>query len=95
VLHELATNAAKHGALSKPGGTVELNWRLSGNGSRDLEVVWKERGGPAVKKPAKAGLGSALIGEAIPNAKVMRDFQPSGFTCTIRVLMPEPGRDGP
>jgi len=95
VLHELATNASKHGALSKAGGTVELRWRRGGNAHRDLEVIWRERGGPPVKKPGKPGLGSSLIGEGIPNATVKREFNPDGLVCTIRVPMPEPAQDGP
>jgi two-component sensor histidine kinase len=58
VFHELATNAAKHGALSHDDGTVRVRWTLD----NDVVVVdWQERGGPAVAQPAKKGFGSTLV----------------------------------
>lgn len=58
-LHELATNAAKHGALSCPGGQVRLGWQLGGG---MLHLVWDEQGGPAVAAaPATRGFGSSLL----------------------------------
>ena len=95
VLHELATNASKHGALSNSRGTVALRWRLDGSHQRDLEVVWRERGGPAVKKPGKPGLGSSLINDAIPTASVSREFSSDGLVCTIKVSIPEPAHHVP
>ncbi|WP_066723130.1 response regulator [Sphingomonas pituitosa] len=72
VLHELATNAHKYGALSVPEGRVALHW-----GVRDgmLEVDWQERGGPVVAPPTRRGFGTALIerslkaegGSAVPS----------------------------
>ena len=58
VLHELVTNACKYGALSEPGGTVRLEWRVRDN---LLELDWEERGGPPVAAPSRTGFGSALI----------------------------------
>ena len=78
VLHELATNATKHGALSLPEGQVRLSWEtrdLEG-GVRVLELTWVERGGPPVNKSRKAGVGSRLIDHAVANARVTRDFRP-------------------
>jgi two-component sensor histidine kinase len=58
VLHELATNAAKHGALSVGSGELEVSWRL---GADDLLLTWAERGGPPVSAPpARLGFGSRL-----------------------------------
>src|SRR5262249_20892175 len=71
VLHELATNAAKHGAFSNATGTVSLSWILnSRDGSRLLAVTWQESGGPPVAERHPQGFGTSLIERAIPNAKV-------------------------
>jgi PAS domain S-box-containing protein len=61
-LHELATNAAKHGALSVPGGRIAVGWRVRANGEkRLLHMWWRERGGPPVAKPDAAGFGLSLL----------------------------------
>jgi two-component system CheB/CheR fusion protein len=93
VLHELATNAAKYGALSRRKGTVSLSWTVKSRGDeRAVTVVWKEQGGPAVKAPKASGLGSTLIERVIPNATVKREFAADGFVCTIAfVLKPDSG----
>jgi two-component system, chemotaxis family, CheB/CheR fusion protein len=55
-----------------------------------VAVVWKEKGGPAVKPPKGTGLGSTLIDRVIPNATVKREFAADGLVCTIEfVLTPE------
>ncbi len=59
VLHELATNAVKHGALSASGGTLSVNWR-EGEGDT-LEMDWTERGGPPALEPTRKGFGSRLL----------------------------------
>jgi two-component system, chemotaxis family, CheB/CheR fusion protein len=90
VLHELATNAAKHGALSSPAGKVSATWALNkGNNLRGLKFAWKEEDGPAVREPDAQGFGSTLIDTAIPGAQVKREFRPQGFVCTIQVPLPE------
>jgi NO-binding membrane sensor protein with MHYT domain/two-component sensor histidine kinase len=58
VLHELATNAAKYGALSTPDGCVQVAWTLQGE---NLTIDWRERGGPRVTAPEQTGFGSRLI----------------------------------
>ena len=61
-LHELATNAAKHGALSVPGGSIELGWRVrTKGGASELAMTWRERGGPPVTAPAERGFGLTLL----------------------------------
>jgi two-component system CheB/CheR fusion protein len=61
-LHELATNAAKYGALSTPEGRVSLTWSLEGEGAgRRLKLTWRESGGPEVGQPGPPGFGSRLI----------------------------------
>ncbi|MFN3667860.1 MAG: sensor histidine kinase [Brevundimonas sp.] len=61
--HELATNAAKYGALSGPGGQIRLDWNLahSGAGERFMTLLWQEAGGPPVTPPARTGFGTKLI----------------------------------
>ena len=61
-LHELATNAAKYGALSNGTGQVHVLWELLGNGSdRKVRLSWRETGGPPVTAPQRKGFGSVLI----------------------------------
>src|SRR5919206_2539326 len=65
VLHELATNAVKHGALSAPGGRVRVGWAVEGAGTvRRVRLRWEERGGPPVAPPAARGFGTLLIERA-------------------------------
>jgi PAS domain S-box-containing protein len=61
VLHELATNARKYGALSNPNGRLAIKWELQTNGGRKLILDWKESGGPTVTAPKERGFGSTLI----------------------------------
>jgi len=90
VLHELATNAAKHGALSNSAGNVTADWMTAGrNNDRSLKLNWRGAGGPAVRKSGAQGFGSTLIDTAIPGAQVKREFFPDGFACTIEVPLPE------
>lgn len=65
MLHELGTNSIKYGALSRPSGTVAIDWVLAGD---MLELRWSERGGPAVKAPVRRGFGSALIEQSATSA---------------------------
>ena len=84
-LHELATNAAKHGSLSTPEGRVDLSWTYA-RGPRDkLRLEWRESGGPPVTRPTSTGFGSTLIERGMPGAKVERRFDPRGLTCTIEL----------
>jgi two-component sensor histidine kinase len=66
VLHELATNAIKYGALSNANGQVLVKWSVEGEGDcARFKFQWKERGGPPVSAPAKKGFGTALLTMAI------------------------------
>src|SRR6185369_14625176 len=88
VLHELATNAAKYGALAQQSGTVSVRWDVSkNNGQRDLRVVWHEAGGTSPSKSPPPGLGSDLIDHAIPGARVQRELHPDGLVCTIQLTL--------
>jgi two-component system, chemotaxis family, CheB/CheR fusion protein len=62
ILHELATNAAKYGALSTPNGTLDVNWQQEDDGGGpQIRLRWIEAGGPPVKAPSRRGFGSELI----------------------------------
>ena len=64
VLHELSTNAAKYGALSRPGGCLAVSWGVDAAGACNIE--WTESGGPPVTPPSRRGFGSVLIDRSIP-----------------------------
>ena len=88
-LHELATNAAKYGALSRPEGQVALNWAIEDGGFR---LTWRERGGPAVSPPTRTGFGTRLIQRGLANelrAQVSLDYAPEGLTCTLTAPLTE------
>ncbi len=91
VLHELATNAAKHGSLSTPKGKISLSWaNQRRNDQRGLKFTWRELDGPSVKPPSRAGFGSSLIEKGIPEAVVKREYLPTGLVCTIEIAMTDP-----
>jgi PAS domain S-box-containing protein len=86
VLHELATNAAKHGALSIPHGIVDLSSERIADGERDrLRLVWRESGGPAVEKPAKEGFGLTALRAAAYEADAVVEilFAADGLSYTL------------
>jgi two-component system CheB/CheR fusion protein len=86
LLHELATNAAKYGALSKANGEVSISWEvIQGDRGRKLKLVWKESGGPKVMPPLKIGFGSYLIEHGVQDAEIKRDYRPSGLVCTLEM----------
>jgi two-component sensor histidine kinase len=92
VLHELATNALKHGALSVPEGRVELSGRLvpRAEGGRVLELVWREQDGPSVEPPTRHGFGTTLLSRAVRrqhHGSVDLDWRPEGLVC--RMTLPE------
>jgi light-regulated signal transduction histidine kinase (bacteriophytochrome) len=64
VLHEMMTNAAKYGAMSRDGGQLTLAWDFVGAG--DLRITWTERGGPPVHAPTRRGFGSVVTTQTIP-----------------------------
>jgi two-component sensor histidine kinase len=89
VLHELATNAAKYGALSITGGHVSVNWDRKSNGDRaNLSLVWQELDGPTVKSEAQSSYGTNLIRNLIPHelgGKVDLVFASDGVSCRIEI----------
>ncbi|TNC05404.1 PAS domain S-box protein [Methylobacterium terricola] len=84
MLHELATNAVKYGALSTRGGTVDLSWTLEGDA---LDVVfrldWQERGGPPVTPPSRRGFGSRLIQRGFAAGEVALSYPAEGVRCSL------------
>ena len=89
-LHELATNAAKYGALSVPAGQVSITWRrLPAAEGSGVEVWWVEKNGPKVKEPKQRGFGSMVIEHNLTraiDAEVTLTFTPDGLRC--RVVIP-------
>ena len=91
-LHELGTNAIKHGAWSVPGGQVRLSWEVAQTSDSDeqrLTLTWSEQDGPPVQEPAHSGFGTTLIERGIPGVKVERRFLPGGLVCKIELPLPK------
>ena len=85
VIHELATNAAKYGALSRPNGHVLISWEVKQQSADPaLAFSWIERGGPRVKPPKKQGFGSQLISIAL-NGEPRISFGEVGFEFAVEV----------
>jgi PAS domain S-box-containing protein len=88
-LHELCTNAAKYGALSRPAGRVRIDWSLDHD---RLAIEWRERGGPPVTPPARRGFGFRMIERALAadlSGGARLDFDPGGLICRIDASLDE------
>ena len=106
-LHELATNAAKHGALATAKGRVALSWRIDAREPDRpvIELVWRERGGPPPPPEPPRGFGRTLIERGLAyelDAEVRFSFPPEGLECAIRAPLasvaesePQPGASPP
>ncbi|WP_437646140.1 sensor histidine kinase [Sorangium sp. So ce362] len=85
--HELATNAAKYGALSQPSGRVAVTWNVSAQGHEPLLCLkWQETNGPPVRPPRRRGFGSRLIERDLQRqltTEVRLDFLPEGVRCVM------------
>jgi PAS domain S-box-containing protein len=89
-LHELATNAAKHGALSSMSGKVMITWK---SGPDSLVLHWNETGGPRIAPPPSRSFGLNVIRASIENqlsGKVTIDWAPEGIRCTLSIPQQEP-----
>lgn len=85
-LHELATNASKYGALSVPGGSVDIIWRLDPQ-LQWFELSWREKNGPAVTAPENKGFGSKLIERVLAEeiaGNVTLSYHTDGMSCVIK-----------
>ena len=91
-IHELTTNAAKHGALSVFGGKVEVTWSVKIDATRrTLTFDWVESGGPPVKEPAREGFGSRLLDFVLPGqiqARTRIEYAPQGVRVHCSVPLP-------
>jgi two-component sensor histidine kinase len=87
VLHELATNAAKYGALSIPQGRLAISWQTCG---RTVDIDWLESGGPPVRAPSRQGFGGKLFQSALDpyHGRVHCEFEPIGLKCHISLTLP-------
>jgi two-component sensor histidine kinase len=90
VLHELVTNAAKHGALSAPSGRVLIRWRLPLNGSASDRLVftWRETGGPLVVAPSRSSYGMHVVRDLIPyelGGTIDHVLAPEGAWCQMEI----------
>ena len=95
-LHELATNALKYGALSTSEGRVDLSWNLAHDqiGARQINLLWRESGGPAVTVPEKTGFGSRLIARTFAQesgGQARIDFLPQGVQCVMQLPLSASG----
>jgi two-component sensor histidine kinase len=93
ILHEIATNAAKYGALSNEAGSVTLDWEvLREAAAPQLRLIWTETGGPPVTAPVQRGFGSRLIERSARDqlgGEATVDFLPRGVVYTVLVLLGE------
>jgi PAS domain S-box-containing protein len=88
-IHELATNAAKYGALSNRRGEIDIHWETD---ARELHLVWSERGGPPVEQPTRSGFGTRLISRVLAadlEGTVEVEFRREGLVCRVHGTVPE------
>jgi PAS domain S-box-containing protein len=86
-MHELATNAVKYGALSRPAGRVEVRWTTDAG---RLSLTWRETGGPPVERPAQRGFGARLLEQGLAEelrGQVRLDFRPEGLVCEVEASL--------
>jgi len=86
VLHELATNAAKYGALSRAGGKLSVSWAIDATNA--CAISWRESGGPTVRPPSRSGFGTVLIDRSIPfdlGGTSAVEYHPEGLQGFFRI----------
>jgi two-component sensor histidine kinase len=91
-LHELYTNAVKHGALRAAEGTVDFSWQTTDQPGQWLTLRWEEHGGELIQRPKRRGFGSTMIENALGaefNAVVDMNYLPEGLLCTVTAPQPE------
>lgn len=103
-VHEMATNAAKYGALSRAEGRLDIAWGPIGGQAKagPFRLRWVERGGPEVRPPERRGFGSVIVERMLAHeldAEVEVTYAPEGFRCEARIprgtLLAEPKRESP
>ncbi len=100
IVHELATNATKYGALSVTGGGVDITWKIESGSPPHLELTWTERGGPSVETLDKRGFGMELIERGLRfevNGDAKFEVVDEGLQCRMiipadpeRIIFPSP-----
>ena len=91
VLHELATNAVKHGALSAAGGTVTVEWRQNLSRPAVLFFAWREKGGPPAAAPKHKGFGTKLLEVAVATEESpLFDYGAEGFSYEMSAVLDRP-----
>ncbi|WP_449411603.1 sensor histidine kinase [Methylobacterium komagatae] len=92
-IHELTTNAAKHGALSVPEGRIHIAWTVERHDDQQVLCLdWTESGGPLTQAPTRKGFGSTLLQRVLKlqcGADIAFDYQPSGLHFTMRAPLPD------
>ena len=89
-LHELATNAAKYGALSTEGGRVAISWQVTQGDPAQFSLTWQETGGPPVMPPARRGFGTSLVSVVVPaelGGTGKLDYAPDGLVWRVEAPM--------
>jgi two-component sensor histidine kinase len=88
LVHELTTNAAKYGALSNAVGKLSVDWRLSGS---QLNLEWREKGGPVITTPTRRGFGTRLLSQSLDqfDGTVETAYETTGLVCKLSVILPE------
>jgi two-component sensor histidine kinase len=90
-IHELATNAVKHGALSMENGHIEISWDAHDrDNEKELRLRWRERGSIIGQEPARRGFGSEFLEKSIPHmlhGQFERRFRSDGVECTVSFLL--------
>jgi CheY-like chemotaxis protein len=94
VLHELATNARKYGALSVPTGQLSISWNMQSRTRNELRLVWKESGVPRVSAPNSRGFGTTLIERSLEanGGEAAIRYNADGVVCEITLPLPEDGQ---
>lgn len=97
-IHELATNAVKHGALSDEAGSILIAWTVEPSPGGDrLHVRWQEQNGPCVTPPSRKGFGSQAIERGLAHeleGTVYVDYPAAGLVCTINIPVPRVAANG-
>jgi CheY-like chemotaxis protein len=91
VLHELATNARKYGALASPAGHLAVRWQLAYGPTPELRLQWTETGVPGLRAPSTRGFGTTLIESSLRSngGEAILNFDSGGVVCGIRLPLPD------
>jgi PAS domain S-box-containing protein len=96
VLHELASNALRHGALSSPDGSIEIQWKTEASEPSTIDLTWREINGPPVKTPTEVGFGAKLVERLLRRglgADVDVTWSETGLVLRIRLPVPDLRRE--